>query len=147
MTYYKKYIYIFLKYLFIYFLAVSSLSCGTWDLSLRHTGTSLPCAGFSLVVVRGLSCPVACGILVPRPEIKLASPELQDRFLTTRPPGKSQKYISNDNLANIQNPKHTHTYTYIQWRRAEREIYIIMCAVLAENSWNVELVMAQGDLK
>ena len=29
-------------------------------------------------------CPVACGILVPRPGIKPVSPELAGRFLTTR---------------------------------------------------------------
>ena len=34
----------------------------------------------SLVVVRGLSCPAACGILVLRPGIELASPELEGRF-------------------------------------------------------------------
>ena len=45
-------------YLFIYFLAALGLSCGTWDLLLQ-------CAGFSLVVERRLSCPSACGILVP----------------------------------------------------------------------------------
>ena len=30
-----------------------------------------------------------CGILVPQPGIRLASPELEGRFLTTGPPGKS----------------------------------------------------------
>ena len=39
----------------------------------------------SVVVVHGLRCPAACGILVP----KLTSPVLQDGFLTTGPPGKS----------------------------------------------------------
>ena len=38
----------------------------------------------------GLSCPVACGILFPQTGIKPASPELQGRFLTTRPAGKSR---------------------------------------------------------
>ena len=33
---------------------------------------------------------MACGILVPQPGIELAFPELQFRFLTTGPPGKSQ---------------------------------------------------------
>ena len=54
----KKGFFFFLKYLFIYFLAVSGLSCSTWGLSLWHVG-------LSLVVARGLSCPEACGILVP----------------------------------------------------------------------------------
>ena len=42
----------------------------------------------TLLVARGLSCPAACGILVPLPGIKLTSPEMQDGFLTTGPPGK-----------------------------------------------------------
>ena len=71
-------------YSFIYFLAESGLSCGMRDLSLWRTGSSLQCVSFSLVVARGLwsawalqswhvgslvlvrrlSCPAACGILV-----------------------------------------------------------------------------------
>ena len=43
----------------------------------------------SAVTVLGLSCSAACGILVPHPRIKLMSPALQGRFLTTGPPGKS----------------------------------------------------------
>ena len=49
--------------------------------SLRHAG--------SLVDAHGLSCPVACGILVPRPGIEPASPALEGGFFTTGPPGKS----------------------------------------------------------
>ena len=49
--------------------------------SLQHTG--------SLVEVRGLSWPTACGILVPQPGIKPMSPALEGGFLTTGPPGKS----------------------------------------------------------
>ena len=37
---------------------------------------------------RGLSCPEACGILVPRPEIESVPPALQGGFLTTGPRGK-----------------------------------------------------------
>ena len=46
----------------------------------------------SLVVAHGLSCPTACGILVPWPGITPVSmcPVLEGRFLTTGPPGKSQ---------------------------------------------------------
>ena len=81
---------------------MSGLSCGMWDLSLRHTGSSLQRTGFSLVVVqapgcagsvvvvRGLSCPTSCGILVLQPGFEPASPALEGRFLTTGPPGKSQ---------------------------------------------------------
>ena len=37
----------------------------------------------------GLSCPPACGILVPRPGIKPTTFALEGGFLTTGPPGKS----------------------------------------------------------
>ena len=37
----------------------------------------------------GFSYPAACGILVSQPGIDSASPALEDRFLTTGPPGKS----------------------------------------------------------
>ena len=36
-----------------------------------------------------LSCPMACGILVPQPGIELMSPVLPGRWLTTGPPQKS----------------------------------------------------------
>ena len=42
--------------------------------------------GFSLVVVHRLSCPMACGILVPQPGIESVSPALAGGFLTTGPP-------------------------------------------------------------
>ena len=41
------------------------------------------------VVACGLGCSAACVILVPQAGIELASPALQDEFLTTGPPGKS----------------------------------------------------------
>ena len=53
---------------------MGSVVCGTWALSLRHAG---------------LSGPMACGILVPRPGIESASPALEGGFFTTGPPGKS----------------------------------------------------------
>ena len=56
-------------------------SCGTQ--ALEHTGP--------VVAVRGLSCPAACAILVPRPGIEPASPALAGGFLTTGPPGKSRE--------------------------------------------------------
>ena len=46
----------------------------------------------SLVVEGRLSCPAACGILVPWPGIQPASPALQGGFLTTTPPGSSLPY-------------------------------------------------------
>ena len=42
----------------------------------------------SIILVHRLSSPVACRILVPRPGIEPASPELQGGFFTTGP-GKS----------------------------------------------------------
>ena len=71
----------FLIFIYLLFLAVLGLSCGTQDLQLWHAG--------SVVVALGLSCPVACGILVPRPGIEPTSPALEGGFLTTGPPGKS----------------------------------------------------------
>ena len=43
----------------------------------------------SAVVARGLSCPTAGGILVPRPGMEPTSPALEGGFFTTGPPGKS----------------------------------------------------------
>ena len=43
----------------------------------------------SVVVAQALSCPEACTILVPGPEIQPVSPALAGKFLTTEPPGKS----------------------------------------------------------
>ena len=58
-----------------------SLSCSAW----------VPGRVGSAAVVFRLSCPIACGILVPGPGIEPTSPALEGRFLTTtRPPGKSQ---------------------------------------------------------
>ena len=42
----------------------------------------------SVVVEHGLSCPSACGILLPQPGIECAFPALQGGVLTTGPPGK-----------------------------------------------------------
>ena len=55
-------------------------SCGMW--ALGHMG--------SVVAAHGLSCPMACGILVPQPGIKPMSPALEGRFLTTELPRKYQ---------------------------------------------------------
>ena len=49
-------------------------------------------AVLSLHSVPGLSCPMACGSLVPWPGVKLAFPPLEGRFLTTGPPRKSPLY-------------------------------------------------------
>ena len=52
---------------------------------LGHTG--------AVLVVHGLSCPAACGILLPAPGIEPMSPALSGGFLTTQPPGKSHPLI------------------------------------------------------
>ena len=41
-----------------------------------------------VVVAQGFSCPLACGILLPRPRIEPMSPALAGGLLTTGPPGK-----------------------------------------------------------
>jgi len=38
-----------------------------------------------------LSCPTACGIFVPPPEIELLSPALENGFLSTGQPRKALK--------------------------------------------------------
>ena len=86
-------------------MAASGLSCSTRDLlcstqaslvavpGLSTCGAWAPEHVGSVVVVCGLSCPVACGILVPQPGIKPASPALEGGLLTTGPPGKSQDIV------------------------------------------------------
>ena len=67
-------------------LPASCLSHGTWDLRCAMQDLLLHRAG-PLVVALGLSCLAACGILVPRPGVKLTSRALEGRFLnhwTTR---------------------------------------------------------------
>ena len=57
---------------------------GAW--ALEHSG--------SLTAAHRLSCPEACGILVPQPGIQLMSPALlQGGFLTSGPPVKSQEHF------------------------------------------------------
>ena len=64
---------------------MDSSSCGTWTLA----GTG------SAVLTHGLSCLVACEMLVPRPGIKLLSPALDGGFLTTGPPEKVPVFFFN----------------------------------------------------
>ena len=45
---------------------------------------------------------MACGLLVPWPGIEPSSPALEDRVLTTGPPGKSQIHIIVRNLGYFQ---------------------------------------------
>ena len=60
---------------FVVVLATLGFCCSSW--------ASL------VVVLEGLFCPMACGILVSQSGIKPAPPALEGRFLTTGPPGKS----------------------------------------------------------
>ena len=60
------------------------LSCGSWT---HYCGVG------AQYLWHWLSCSEACGILVPWPGIKPASPALQGRFLTTGPPGKSLPFF------------------------------------------------------
>ena len=53
----------------------------------------LRCSMGSLVEADGLSCPVACGILVPWPGIESEYPALEGVFLTSGPPRKSPNII------------------------------------------------------
>ena len=66
---------------------MSGLSCGTRAFWLWSAG--------SVVAAHGLSCPTACGILVPRPGIKPMSPTLEGGFSTTGPPRKSPLVLFN----------------------------------------------------
>ena len=47
----------------------------------------------SLVVVRGLGCPLACGILVPQLGVIPMSLASRGGFLATGPPGKSHQWL------------------------------------------------------
>ena len=60
---------------------MGSVVCSTWALSLRRAS--------SVVVACRLSCPVACGILVPQPGIEPTSSALEGGFFTIGPRGKS----------------------------------------------------------
>ena len=81
-------------------------SCGTW--APEHPGSVVAACGLSscdmwalepvgsVVVACRLSCPMACGILVPQPGIEPVSPALVGGFLTTGPPGKSLSSFISD---------------------------------------------------
>ena len=73
---------------FFFFLFVAlGLCCGAWAPEYIDPA----------VVACGLTCPMACGMLVSWPGIKPMSPALGGRFLTTGAPGKSPngKYFLN----------------------------------------------------
>ena len=62
------------------------LCCSTQVFS--SYGAQVPEHACLVAAAHKLSCPVACGILVLHLGIKLKSPALEGRFLTTGPPGK-----------------------------------------------------------
>ena len=85
----------------MYILSFDSAGSVFWPLDswLRLTGSTVwglsshgP-SGFSWVAVRGLTCPTACGILLPWPGIQSETPALEDGFLTTGPPGESIEIV------------------------------------------------------
>ena len=77
----------FLFYLFIW---LSWVSVAVHGIFILH---AVSCCKVSVVVgPNRLSCPLACGILVPQPGIETTSSASQDRFLTTGPPGKSWEF-------------------------------------------------------
>ena len=53
------------------------------------TGKTIALTRQTFVVMHGLSCPMACEILVPWPKIEPMSPALEGKFLSTGPPRKS----------------------------------------------------------
>ena len=66
---------------------MSGLSCSAQDLCCLMWGLSLQPKD-DLVEVFRLSCPTACGILVPQLGMESVSPALQYEFLTAEPQGK-----------------------------------------------------------
>ena len=108
-------IYFFFFFFFFFWLRQVLVAAGRIFVVTRNPllwclGSSLQHVGFSVVVVHGLqsvwavllwptcsvvvalglSFPVACGILVPRPGIEPTYPALEGGLLTPGPPGKSQ---------------------------------------------------------
>ena len=83
-----------------------SFGCsGSW---LWHTGCSLRCAssllagaGFSLIVAHRLSGPVEYGIFVPNQGLHLHPLPLENRFLTTGPPGEFQVLHSKEDTQRV----------------------------------------------
>lgn len=60
---------------------------------LSHVGFSLVVAHtLSIAATHRLSCPAACGVLVPQPGIEPVYLPLEGRLLTIGPPRKSQEH-------------------------------------------------------
>ena len=85
----EEFLYSFLKNIYL----------GGSVMLLGHTGSFVVTHGISsgihsVAAASRLNSPMTCGILVPRPRIKLTFPVLQGGFLTTGPPGKSPKFFT-----------------------------------------------------
>ena len=87
-------------FFFFHIYLFDCVSSSLWSTgpSLHHSDPSLghrlsSCDGGSAVAVHGLSCPAACGILVPWSGIELTSSALQGGSLTTGPSGKSLQLL------------------------------------------------------
>ena len=77
------------QYYFLFYfkqiLAALCLHSGAW---------ALHCSVWAQQLQHRLSCLEIYTILIPQPGIELASPALEGRFLTTRPPGKFLAFLS-----------------------------------------------------
>ena len=74
---------------FIWRHQVLVAACGLFLAACRFLSS---CDAYIGSAMFRLSCFMACGILVPLPRVKPASPTLQGRFFTTVPPGKSPSW-------------------------------------------------------
>ena len=93
-----NFVYFYLAGLGLCCCARAFSSCGeqgllsVWGARASHSGDFSCCCSrtlstwASVVMAHGLSCPDACGILVPRPGIEPTSPALAGGFITTGPP-------------------------------------------------------------
>ena len=96
-----KNIYLFIWLHQVFIASHGIFSCGSRTLYLWHVGLGVAAYGFS--------CSKVWGILVPWPGVEFMSSVLQSRFLTTRPPGKSQEL----SLLRRWN-RHTWPYSFCQ---------------------------------
>ena len=73
-------------------------------------------------MARGLNCPVACGILAPRPGIGPVPPAMEGKVLTTGPPGMSLRDSLNSVVLYSFQKFHTHnfffffSFIFISWK-------------------------------
>ena len=108
------------------------LCCGT---QTPHCSVqaSLAVAQGSLVSMCELSCPTACGILVPWPEVKPTFHILEGEFFTAGPPEKSQniriinanrKKCRKESLDTFAKKVEIVQCTYFKWIRKYLDSYL-----------------------